>query len=67
MLFKDLAVVHSGDGIDVSRGFCDVKGFLKHEGFVVKMPNIIPPPESQLSDVPGNHSQSIAMISVIII
>lgn len=57
---------YNDDVFVVDRGFRDVKQYLERERFVVKIPYIIPPGESQLSDVIANRSRLITKIKFIV-
>jgi len=41
---------HKGDVFVVDRGFRVIREYLERKGFVVKMPDIIPPGECRLND-----------------
>ena len=48
------------------RSFRDLREYLERKGFVIKMPDIIPPDESQLSDTLGNNLRLVIKIMFVV-
>lgn len=50
----------------VDRGFRDATSYLKNNGFTVKMPELVPSGQSQLSDLSANRSRLVTKIRYVV-
>lgn len=50
----------------VDRGFRNAVPYLKSKGFVIKMPELIPAYQSQLSDLSANRSRLVTKIRFVV-
>ena len=69
-IFEGMPEVRSkfqnGDVFVVDRGFRDVKTYLEHRGCIVKMPEIIPAGESQLSDLQASRLRLVTKVRFVV-